>query len=218
MEVKIANILLENLLSNTGQIVGLPKNPRIIKDYRFNQLVKSIEDDPDFLEIRELVVYPFGNKFVVIAGNQRLMALQKLKFKQTQCKILPTEIPVEKLQAFAIKDNINFGLPDWDILANEWDDQKLVEWGLEMPFFDNELAKKVNIQNEWIGMPEYDPGAKVISLNISFVNEQDRDEFCKKFKIKLRKHEIGSLTWSAWWPDKERNDIQSIKFVKEDAE
>lgn len=132
MEVKIDNILLENLLSNSGQIVGLPKNPRIIKDYRFDQLVKSIEDDPEFLKIRELVVYPFGNKYVVIAGNQRLMALRKLKFKQTQCKILSENTHLGKLQAFVIKDNVSFGLPDYDLLANEWDELKLMDWGLEI--------------------------------------------------------------------------------------
>jgi hypothetical protein len=43
----VKNIKLTNLLNNNGQIEGLPKNPRLIKDERFEKLKKSIQDDPE---------------------------------------------------------------------------------------------------------------------------------------------------------------------------
>ena len=41
---------------NKGQIEGLPKNPRFIKDEKFKKLVKSIEDNPEMTAMRELLV------------------------------------------------------------------------------------------------------------------------------------------------------------------
>jgi len=43
---------------------------------------------------------------------------------------------------FIVKDNVGFGEWDWDILANEWDTDKLTDWGLDIPIFkddENEL-------------------------------------------------------------------------------
>lgn len=66
-------ISTKNLLPNKGQIYGLPKNPRFIKDDRFAALVKSISDDPEMMDLRPLIVYPFDDggdaKFIVIGGN-----------------------------------------------------------------------------------------------------------------------------------------------------
>ena len=67
IKTELINIsLIEN---NTGQIVGLPKNPRFIKDDKFKKLVKSIQDLPEMLEMRELIIFPFKKKYVVIGGN-----------------------------------------------------------------------------------------------------------------------------------------------------
>ena len=38
----------------------------------------------------------------------------------------------EKQREFIIKDNSGFGEWDWDILANEWDQDKLNDWGLNI--------------------------------------------------------------------------------------
>lgn len=51
---------LSALETNTGQIEGLPKNPRLIKGEKFKKLKKSIEDNPEMLALRELLVYPIG--------------------------------------------------------------------------------------------------------------------------------------------------------------
>lgn len=124
---------ISKLKSNTGQIEGLPKNPRVIRDEKFQKLVKSIQDDPEMLELRELIVVPYGKGFVVIAGNMRLRAMESLGYKEAPCKVLDVDTPVEKLKAYTIKDNVGFGEHDWDQLANEWDAGELADWGLDLP-------------------------------------------------------------------------------------
>lgn len=121
----------DKLLLNEGQIEGLPKNPRFIRDTQFEKLKKSIEDFPEMLKLRELIVYPFEDKYVVIAGNMRLRAGQELGLKEFPCKVLPSETTVERLKEITIKDNNSFGEWDMDDLANEWDEKQLAEWGVE---------------------------------------------------------------------------------------
>ena len=131
MEIK--TIKIKDLATNDGQIEGLPKNPRQIRDHRYEKLKKSIEDAPEMLNLRELLVYPQGGKFVIIGGNMRYRACKELGYKELPCKVLDAETPVEKLRQYAIKDNENFGEYDWDVVANEWDTAEMEDWGVELP-------------------------------------------------------------------------------------
>ena len=131
MEIK--TIKIKDLATNDGQIEGLHKNPRQIRDHRYEKLKKSIEDAPEMLQLRELLVYPHGGKYVIIGGNMRYRACKELGYKELPCKVLDAETPVEKLRQYAIKDNENFGEYDWDLVANEWDTAELEDWGVELP-------------------------------------------------------------------------------------
>ena len=131
---KTKNINIKDLEVNRGQIVGLPKNPRFIRDERFEALKKSIEDAPEMLALRELLVYPHEGKYVVIGGNMRLRACMDLGYKEVPCKVLDEQTPVLKLREYSIKDNEAFGQNDWDILANEWDMEELQDWGMDCSF------------------------------------------------------------------------------------
>ena len=131
--IEVQVLPLSKLVGNTGQIEGLPKNPRIIRDEKFAKLKKSIEDDPEMLELRELLVYPHGDRYVVIGGNMRLRAMIECGHREAPCKVLDKSTPVAKLRAYATKDNVPFGEFDWDALANEWDADELGEWGLDLP-------------------------------------------------------------------------------------
>jgi hypothetical protein len=107
-------------------------NPRIIKDERFNKLVKSIEDFPKMMELRPIIVDADG---VILGGNMRYRALQHLKYKEipeSWVKRADTLTEDEK-RRFIIEDNVPFGEWDWEVLANEWDSDELKEWGLEFP-------------------------------------------------------------------------------------
>ena len=128
-------VKIKDLKNNTGQINGLPKNPRILKDDKFIKLKKSLEDDPEMLELREVIAYDNNGELIVICGNMRLKALKELGIKEVPTKILPIETSVEKLKAYTIKDNVSFGDHDWDVLANEWDAEQLDAWGLDVPDF-----------------------------------------------------------------------------------
>lgn len=145
------NIHIRDLEVNKGQIEGLPKNPRFIRDDRFEALKKSIEDAPEMLALRELLVYPNDGKYVIIAGNMRFRACKDLGYKEIPCKVLDEDTPVEKLREYTIKDNVAFGSDDWDILANEWDAVELGDWGMEIPDIDVKADK-----DEDAGEPDED--------------------------------------------------------------
>jgi len=110
-----------------------PKNPRIIKDDKFQKLVKSIQEFPDMLNKRPLVVFTdVDNKYVVLGGNMRLKACKEIGLKEIPI-IVADEWTEEQKNEFLIKDNVGFGEWDWDSLANEWDAEKLDDWGLDLP-------------------------------------------------------------------------------------
>lgn len=133
MEIELKQtqfIRLSLLEPNDGQVEGLPKNPRKISADDLERLKNSITKHPDFLALRELVVYPHGGKYVVLGGNMRLRAMRQLKFKEAPCKVVPEGTTVEDLKTFAALDNGSFGSWDYDALANEWDDLPLVDLGI----------------------------------------------------------------------------------------
>jgi len=127
-------INIELLEYNEGQIPGVPENPRYIKDEEYQYLLNSIKEDPDYIEAREVIVFPYKDKYVAIGGNQRLRGCKELRYTVIPCKILPSDTPAAKLKRWAIKDNGSYGQNDWDALGNDWDDLPLKEWGLAVPF------------------------------------------------------------------------------------
>jgi hypothetical protein len=107
-----------------------PKNPRLIKDEKFKKLVKSIQEFPDMLNKRPLIVFTdVDSKYVVLGGNMRLKACKEVGIKEIPV-IVADEWTEEQKAEFLIKDNVGFGEWDWDGLANEWDVEKLEDWGL----------------------------------------------------------------------------------------
>jgi hypothetical protein len=117
-----------------------PKNPRVIRDEKFNKLKKSIEDFPDMLEKRPLVVFTDKDgKFVVLGGNMRLKAAKELGIKELPV-IVADEWTEEQKAQFLIKDNVNFGEWNHEELANEWDAIQLQEWGLEVFGWEDDLS------------------------------------------------------------------------------
>ena len=148
-------IKISLLKNNTGQVEGLPKNPRLIKDQKYAKLKASLEADPEMMELREVIAYDNDGELVVICGNMRLRALKELGVKEVPVKVLPKETPPEKLRAYTIKDNVGFGEDSWDDLANDWDAVELEEWGLELPdLFEG--AQEVEAQEDDYESPDID--------------------------------------------------------------
>lgn len=116
-----------------NEIKSNPNNPRIIKDHKFKQLVKSIQDFPQMLELRPIVI---DENNMVLGGNMRLKAC--LEAGLTDVPVIHANNLTEaQKKEFIIKDNISFGEHDFDILANEWNIIELDEWGLDIPAFAN---------------------------------------------------------------------------------
>lgn len=105
-----------------------PENPRVIKDHKYKALVKSIKDFPKMLEIRPIVV---NTDMVILGGNMRLRACQEAGLKEIPV-IVAKDLTESEQREFTIKDNVSFGEWDWDVLANDWDDSELNDWGLDV--------------------------------------------------------------------------------------
>lgn len=132
MERKEIDVSL--ITPNKGQVPGLPRNPRLVKKERYEATRRSIEESPEMLELRELIVVEYmDGKYVVVCGNLRLRACKELGYKTVPCKVLPADTPAKKLREYASKDNINYGENDKDIIANEWAkyQSELANWGME---------------------------------------------------------------------------------------
>lgn len=133
MDIDIREIGIRDLRPNSGEVEGLPRNPRKISKKNLEKLKKSVQDAPEMLRLRELIVVPHGDGYVVIAGNQRLEAAKAVGMTALPCKVLPADTDPAKLREYAIKDNLPFGEDDWEVIASDWDTAELEEWGMSVP-------------------------------------------------------------------------------------
>ena len=70
-------IELKKLVYNSGQIEGVPRNPRKWTKEDVTALAASIVETPELFEARPLLVVPRGDRFIVIGGNMRLAAARE---------------------------------------------------------------------------------------------------------------------------------------------
>lgn len=106
-----------------------PNNPRKLNKDKYQKLLKSIQDLPQMLGYRPIVV---NSDLVVLGGNMRLKALKELKYKEVPI-IIADELTEDQQKEFLIKDNLGYGEWDWDMIANEWDLPLLEDWGMDLP-------------------------------------------------------------------------------------
>lgn len=121
-----------------------PNNPRVIKDDKFKKLVQSIKDFPQMLELRPIVI---DENNIVLGGNMRLRACIELGLKDVPT-IYAKDLTEEQKKEFIIKDNVGFGEWEWDVLANEWNESELTEWGLDIPIFKDDENELKDLSSE----------------------------------------------------------------------
>jgi hypothetical protein len=138
------------------KVLPNPSNPRIIKDDKFKKLVKSIQEFPQMLELRPIVV---DADMVVLGGNMRLKACKAAGLTEVPI-VIADQLTPEQQAEFIIKDNVGFGEWDWDLLANEWDETLLQEWGLDLPIFLGEPS-----HDELIGEEKGKPATMKITFD-----------------------------------------------------
>jgi ParB-like chromosome segregation protein Spo0J len=112
-----------------SQIKPNPTNPRKIGKVEMERLVKSLQDFPEMLELREIIV---DENNVILGGNMRYRALKQIGEKECVAKIVTGLTPDQKRE-FVIKDNGGFGTWDFDLLANSWADLPLADFGIDLP-------------------------------------------------------------------------------------
>jgi len=152
-----------------GKIKNNPNNPRIIKDYKFDKLVKSIKEFPKMLELRPIVV---DENNVILGGNMRYKAAVKAGLTEVYA-IQAEELTEKQKLEFIVKDNSNFGEWDWDMLANGWETKELKDWGLDVwqpeESVSNETDYSINSLDEKL---DRFLDAKIKNITIPFESEE----------------------------------------------
>lgn len=170
---------ITKLLYNEGQIDGVPKNPRYLKESEYDKLVKSLADSPEFLEYKPLMVYGLENgTYVTICGNMRLRVANELRiggninFEKLPCFILKADTPIQKIKEYAIKDNVQAGNWDWDELANgDWKVDDLQDWGVDCSFLSNDSEENANIDALFEDAQNTEDKPKEIKLSVHIPQE-----------------------------------------------
>lgn len=167
-ETRFVSLELSVLEMNDGQLEGLPSNPRQITDTKMDLLKQNIQQYPEMLTLRGLLVYPLSDgKYIIIGGNMRYLAMSQLGFKTAPCIIIPKETSIDELKAYSILDNNGFGKWDWDMLANEWDAAQLESWGTDLPIMESEI----NMDEFFDSLDDDDEKSKGEKLTVTIPDE-----------------------------------------------
>ena len=107
-------------------------NPRQITKDKLEKLKKSISEFGKMMELRPIVVDTDGN---ILGGNMRYRAIKALGISEIPNNWVKVAegLTEEEKRRFVIEDNVGFGEWDWDVLANEWNEDDLREWGMDLP-------------------------------------------------------------------------------------
>lgn len=177
---------------NNGQLKGLPKNPRLVKNAKYDKLKESITNYPEMLSWRSLLVYPLDNgKYIIVGGNMRYRAMSELGFSNAPCIVIPKDTSVEHLKAYTILDNNGFGKWDWESLANEWETSELEDWGLDLPIQESEI----NMDEFFDGVGNEDEKSKGEKLTVSIPDElaEKKDEIKSLIEAALSSEDFSGI-------------------------
>lgn len=130
---------------NLEDLTLLENNPRTITKSQMEKLCESLKTDPDFLLKRPILVNHKTDtyKMIVYAGNQRVQAAKQLGWKQIPCSV-DRDLPQHIQDTRVIKDNKEFGDWDYDILADLFSVDTLIDCG----FLEKELGIIVEEENK----------------------------------------------------------------------
>jgi len=103
-------------------------NPRKIKHSQVEKLACSLKDNPEYFEARPIIC---DTQYIVWAGHSRLKAAKHLGLKE--CPVHVVDLPEEKMREIMIRDNVNDGEWDTNIISSLWDGELdlLNDFGLE---------------------------------------------------------------------------------------
>lgn len=113
----------------------LKNNPRYITDRDFNILCESIKTLPKYFEARPILLSDRTGELIIIAGNMRYQAAKKIGLEQVPTYLIEG-LTEEKEKEIIIRDNVQNGKWDFEILANDWDLDQIESWGVDIPDVD----------------------------------------------------------------------------------
>ena len=176
-----------------SKVKGNPNNPRIIKNDKFKKLVKSIQEFPEMLKLRPIVV---DEDMIVLGGNMRLKASKDAGLKEVWIEVAEG-LTEEQKKEFIVKDNVGFGEWEWDMLANEWDSVQLAEWGLDV-WQNEDDVKEEEVYTKNIEAPTYEPKNEKPKEE-ELYNEDKVKELIKKIGLSnIKKEEKDFLIKAAY--------------------
>lgn len=153
-----------------------PNNPRVIRDAKFKQLVRSIQEFPEMLELRPIVV---NEDMITLGGNMRLRACIEAGLTDVPV-VIAKGLTEEQQQEFIIKDNVGFGEWDWDDLANNWDEANIKLWGLDFPMFD-----EAKIEDEQDAQPFIK--VSIEATNDTFIEMNEKlQNLCDEYNVIMK--------------------------------
>jgi ParB-like chromosome segregation protein Spo0J len=113
-------------------------NPRRISKADFKRLVNDIKQDG----YHQRILVSYDN--VIIGGHSRKKALLAAGFREhDDIHVLKPNrlLSEEEFKRLNIRDNLNFGDWDIDILANNFDEVDLKSWGMPNTMFDEDTEE-----------------------------------------------------------------------------
>jgi hypothetical protein len=186
---KVTENVPKRITLKISEVKSNPNNPRVIKDEKFKSLVKSIQDFPEMAEIRPIVV---NADMIILGGNMRFKAMKEAGWKEVPV-IIADHLTPEQEREFIIKDNSGFGQWDWEMLAMDWDADKLEEWGLDLPKFaeqpDYSILDEEDVSDQLADMTN---GVKK-SIQIEFEAEHYEEAYALVKFWRERNAYVGSM-------------------------
>lgn len=180
-----------------SELVKLENNPRTIKKADFEKLKTSIKSNPDYFEARPIICSDRTGQNVILGGNQRYEAAKALGLSEVPVIVLHG-LDEAREREIVIRDNVNNGDWDFDILANEWDEKKLQEWGV-----DN---IKTSIKDE--KEIEDDPPTITASfITVDYSDEielQITDETAEKLMAEMIQYRNNNGSYDGFWDERLR--------------
>lgn len=120
---------------NLSELTPYPSNPRKISEAAMADLCQSILEDPLYFETRPIICSNRTGRLVIIAGEKRFIAANRLGMKEAPVAVIPNLTESDEIRIL-FKDNGSFG--EWDVVMlkelqeNGWDLSGIDKWGVNI--------------------------------------------------------------------------------------
>lgn len=160
-----------------SEMISNDRNPRTISEEDVEVLKISILESPSFMELRPIILDKFG---IIQGGNQRFKACEELGLTEVPFDVYTEERYKKDLEArkklaekkgsefikpsykkmckeFVIKDNLNAGKFDNEMIIEDWELDDVRSWGMDIykpeevnldEFFEEDNSEPKELKNK----------------------------------------------------------------------